>query len=58
MMEQAPDNVVHPSILFSTIDIETTYEEMKNNGVKVNELLRMPYGKCLIFTTKMEISIC
>lgn len=49
MEKQNPAAVSHPSILFSTNDIETTYKKMKQNGVEVDELLRMPYGSMFNF---------
>lgn len=36
--------LVHPAMLFSTKDIETTFQELKNNDVKVDEMQQMPYG--------------
>lgn len=49
MEKQKPSNVAHPSIMFSTTDIESAYENMKNNGVEVDELMRMPYGAMFTF---------
>lgn len=50
MMAQNPSaNVNHPSILLSTTDIEKSYNEMKENGVEVGELMIMPYGKMFSF---------
>lgn len=37
-------NVSHPNIILSTTDIRETYDEMKNNGVEVSEIMNMPYG--------------
>jgi predicted enzyme related to lactoylglutathione lyase len=42
-------NVGHPSVILSTTDIENTYQEMKNNGIEVEELMRMPYGSMFNF---------
>ncbi len=42
-------NVEHPSILLSTSDIESSYEEMKSKDVEVGELMKMPYGKMFSF---------
>ena len=42
-------NVEHPSILLSTTDIESAYEEMKAKDVEVGELMKMPYGKMFSF---------
>lgn len=50
MMKQNPaTNVAHPSILLSTADIESAYNEMKDRGVEVGELMKMPYGKMFSF---------
>ncbi|GAA0287617.1 putative enzyme related to lactoylglutathione lyase [Gracilibacillus halotolerans] len=49
MEQQQPTKVAHPSVLFTTTDIEAAYEEMKRKGVKVDDLLRMPYGTMFIF---------
>lgn len=50
MLSQNPDtNVSHPGIMLSTSDAESTYAEMKSNGVEVEELLIMPYGKMFNF---------
>lgn len=50
MRKQNPNtNVGCPSILLSTKDIAATYEELKQNGVKVGELQIMPYGKMFSF---------
>ncbi len=49
MEQQKPSKVAHPSILFSTTDIDSAYEKMKQNEVKVDELLKMPYGSMFTF---------
>lgn len=49
MERQKPSAVAHPSILFSTADIESAYERMKQNGVEVEEMLRMPFGTMFTF---------
>ncbi|MFC4801627.1 VOC family protein [Neobacillus sp. GCM10023253] len=49
MEQHDPSKVQHPSILFSTTDIESAYEKMKQNGVKVGEMLRMPFGTMFSF---------
>ncbi len=41
--QQQPSKVAHPSILFSTTDVDSAYEEVKQNGVKVGDMLRMPF---------------
>jgi len=49
METQDPTKVAHPSILFSTKDIESAYEKMKQNEVEVGEMLRMPFGTMFTF---------
>jgi len=49
MEKQNPTKVAHPSILFSTTDIESAYEKMKLNGVVVDDMLRMPFGTMFTF---------
>lgn len=49
MEKQNPSAVAHPSILFSTTDIESAYEKMKQNGVEVENLLKMPFGTMFKF---------
>lgn len=49
MEKQKPEAVAHPSILFSTKDIESTYEKMKENDVQVEEMKRMPFGTMFSF---------
>lgn len=49
MEQQNPSAVAHPSILFSTNDIEAAYEQMKQNGIEVEDLLKMPFGTMFTF---------
>ena len=49
MEKQNPSAVAHPSILFSTSDVESAYEKMKQNGVEVDVLLKMPFGTMFNF---------
>lgn len=49
MEQHKPSKVAHPSILFSTTDIESAYAKMKENGVKVDEMQRMPFGTMFTF---------
>lgn len=50
MMSQNPStSVAHPSILLSTKDIDSSYEQMKSKGVEVGELRKMPYGSMFSF---------
>ncbi|NRD80077.1 VOC family protein [Bacillus sp. BRMEA1] len=49
MQKQNPAAIAHPSILFSTTDIESAYENLKQNGVQVGEMLRLPFGNMFSF---------
>jgi lactoylglutathione lyase len=49
MEQHQPSKVAHPSILFSTTDIESAYQKMKDNGVEVEDMLRMPFGTMFSF---------
>lgn len=50
MKTQNPSaNVLHPSIILSTTDIENTYNKLKSNDVETGEIMNMPYGKMLSF---------
>lgn len=49
MEQHDPSKISHPSILFSTTDIDSAYEKMNSNGVKVGELQKMPYGSMFTF---------
>lgn len=39
----------HSSIILSTEDIETEHQRMKDQGIKVNDIQVMPYGKVFVF---------
>ena len=49
MEQHQPSKVAHPSVLFSTTDIESAYQKMKDNGVEVEDMLRMPFGTMFSF---------
>ncbi|WP_026561483.1 VOC family protein [Bacillus sp. J37] len=49
MEQHQPSKVAHPSVLFSTTDIESAYESMVQKGVKVGEMLKMPFGTMFTF---------
>lgn len=49
MEQHQPSKVAHPTLLFSTTDIESAYEKMKQNGVEVGEMQRMPFGTMFTF---------
>lgn len=50
MKSQNPSaNVEHPSILLSTTDIDSTFNELKERGVEVGDFMKMPYGTMFSF---------
>ncbi|GBF11358.1 VOC family protein [Tepidibacillus infernus] len=50
MKAQNPSmNVCHPNVILSTTDIENAFTKMKENGVEVGEMMKMPYGKMFSF---------
>ena len=49
MEQHQPSKVAHPSVLFSTTDIESAYQKMKDNGVEVEDMLRLPFGTMFSF---------
>ena len=50
MKSQNPNaNVDHPSVILSTTNIEKAYSKIKANGVDVDDLVIMPYGKMFSF---------
>ncbi|NLZ34086.1 VOC family protein [Clostridium isatidis] len=50
MKAQNPDiNTGHPSVLLSTNNIDETYNKLKEKNVKVDELMKMPYGSMFTF---------
>lgn len=56
MKSQNPEaNVSHPNIILSTSDIQSTYDEMKAKDIKVEELMIMPYGKCLYLKIRITM---
>ena len=50
MAAQNPNaNLGHPSIILSTSHIEKTHAELKENGVTVGNIMKMPYGSMFDF---------
>lgn len=49
MLQYKPEMVQHPSIIFATNDAEATRTELKENGVKVTEIQKMPHGNMFNF---------
>ena len=50
MLAQKPSaNVDHPNVILSTDNIEESYNELKEKGVEVSEIMTMPYGKMFSF---------
>ena len=42
-------NVGHPSIILYTNDIEKSNKDMKDKGIKVDEIMNYPYGRMFSF---------
>lgn len=50
MLAQNKDaNVSHPNVILSTKDIESAHANMKDRGVQVEAIMRMPYGSMFKF---------
>lgn len=50
MTEQNPGiNVGHPSVILNTRDVEASYKEMKEKGVRTGDIMKMPYGSMFQF---------
>ncbi|WP_409250722.1 VOC family protein [Bacillus sp. SCS-153A] len=49
MEKQNPSKVAHPSVILSTTDIESAHEKMKQNGVKVDDIMNLPFGNMFTF---------
>lgn len=49
MEKQNPSAVAHPNILFSTTDVEAAHTQMKENGIDVEEVQKLPYGSMFTF---------
>lgn len=49
MQQQKPEKVSHSTILFSTKDVEAAYENMKQKGIEVEDLLKLPFGTMFTF---------
>lgn len=39
----------HPSVILSASDLKVTHERLKKNGVRVEEIMKMPYGSMFTF---------
>lgn len=49
MLQQRPEMVAHPSLMFTTADVEGLHAELTAAGVKVDEVQKMPWGKMFNF---------
>lgn len=49
MMQQNPAMVAHPSLIFASENVEATWKAMKANGVSVDDVQSMPYGRMFSF---------
>ncbi len=49
MQQQNPGMVAHPSVMFATDDIRSTWKDLKARGVDVADIQVLPYGKMFNF---------
>lgn len=50
MQRQNPDvSVAHPSVILRTGNLLAAHRQMKENGVRADEIVRMPYGSMFTF---------
>jgi predicted enzyme related to lactoylglutathione lyase len=49
MQQQNPDMVAHPSVIFSSENIEGFHSQISANGVGVSPMQAMPWGKMFNF---------
>ena len=50
MQRQNPDvSVAHPSVILRTGNLLAAHRQMKENGVRADEIVRMPYGNMFTF---------
>lgn len=42
-------NTGHPSVILSASDLKGTHERLVNNGVRVEDIVKMPYGSMFTF---------
>lgn len=48
-LQNPATNLGHPSILLSSKDVHKTYEQFKEAGITVGEMMSMPYGTMFTF---------
>jgi len=49
MAEQSPESIAHPSIMFSSVDIDFFWNSLQEKGVEVSELQESASGKIFDF---------
>ena len=49
ILQFKPEMVAHPSIIFSSNNIEELYAQLESKGVAVEPIQNMPYGKMFNF---------
>ncbi len=49
LLQNKDANVSHPNIILSTNNIDETHEDMKNKGIQVDAIMKMPYGSMFKF---------
>ena len=49
MLQQSPESVAHPSIMFASPDINQLWERLQQCGVETSEIQEYPFGKMFDF---------
>jgi lactoylglutathione lyase len=49
MQQQSPESVAHPSIMFSSTDIDQLWQKLQLDGVEISEIQKYPFGKMFDF---------
>lgn len=50
MKHQNPNaNTSHPSLILSTLHLGDTHKTLKERGVKIDDIITMPYGQMCVF---------
>jgi lactoylglutathione lyase len=49
MQQQSPESVAHPSIMFSSADIDQLWQTLQLDGVEISEIQQSPFGKMFDF---------
>ena len=49
MQQQSPESVAHPSIIFTSADIDQLWQRLQLEGVEISEIQQYPIGKMFDF---------